>query len=58
MLYGEKGMALVLPDSTTIMEGQHIPALANPDAAVLKALENPIGTLSLSKLLIAKSPKQ
>jgi nickel-dependent lactate racemase len=56
MLYGKSGMALTLPDSATILEGQHVPALPDADAAVAGALANPIGSPSLGELLTARKP--
>ena len=57
MLYGEVGIELNLPISATVLEGKHIPALPDPDAAVLNALDNPIGTLPLSELLAKRNPR-
>jgi nickel-dependent lactate racemase len=56
MLYGKSGLTLTLPDSATILEGEHIPALADSDAAVADALANPIGCPSLGELLAARKP--
>lgn len=57
MLYGEEGMVLTAPASTTVLKGQCIPALANPNGAVCAALANPIGTSPLRELLAEKQPK-
>ncbi len=49
-------MSLEIPASATVLAGQHIPALTNPDAALADALAKPIGSASLSELLAAKNP--
>ena len=56
MLYGSAGMKLSVPASATMLEGQHIPAIADSEAAVLEALANPIGCGPLSELIAAKNP--
>ncbi len=50
-------MKLNVPSSTDILTGQAITALADSEKAVMAALENPIGTVSLSKLVGSKNPK-
>ena len=57
LLYGKTGMTIRVPDSATILEGQHPPALADPDRAVAEALAKPIGSASLAKLVRKKKPR-
>jgi nickel-dependent lactate racemase len=57
MLYGQSGMELTLPASTVILEGEDIPALSNPDAAVRAALDNPVGSPPLRELLATRKPR-
>lgn len=57
MLYGKDGMSLSLPDSAVVLEGQEIPAVANPDRAVVEALANPIGCAPLAQLIRQRRPQ-
>ncbi len=57
LLYGKTGMNVTVPDSAVVLEGQDIPAMPNPDAAVLEALDRPIGSAALAELVRAKRPK-
>lgn len=57
LLYGKTGMALDVPASAHVLEGQHVKAVADPQAAVLKALANPISTPALSELIARKKPR-
>ena len=56
MLYGQTGMELSLPDNAAILEAAHVPAVSDADAAVLEALENPVGCAPLRELLCARRP--
>ena len=56
ILYGEGGMELNVPSSTAVLEGHDVPAIANFDEAVQKALGSPIGSPSLKELLRVKKP--
>jgi len=57
LLYGQDGMQLQVPASAAILEGQEIPPLPDPDAAVVDALEHPVGSASLRELVRARQPK-
>ncbi len=56
MLYGRGVMELSVPDSATVLTGQEIPALSEPDRSVRDALAAPIGTASLAELIVARKP--
>lgn len=56
MLYGREGIELTLPASATVLEGQHVPALADPAAAVTNALAGPIGTKPLAQIVADRRP--
>ena len=58
MLYGSEGMDLCVPDSAAVLVGQDVPALPKPDEAVVEAIENPIGSPPLARLLADKQPKR
>ena len=57
MLYGSDGMELRVPDSAHVLEAQHVPAVADPFAAVREALANPIGCKPLRELVSARRPR-
>ena len=38
LLYGKDGMVLAVPDSAVVLEGKHVPAVADTHSAVAKAL--------------------
>ncbi len=56
LLYAGTGMKLHVPESAAVLEAQHIPALKEPEKAVIEALENPIKSASLRTLIEAKNP--
>ncbi len=58
MLYGREGMELSVPESTAVLEGRDVPALADPEGRVLEALERPIGSPPLRELLRRRRPKE
>ena len=57
MLYGKGGLELEVPSSTTVLEGQEVPAVPNPKTAVIEALSRPTGSAPLSELLATKKPQ-
>ena len=57
MRYGKKGLKLNVPVLATILEGEDVSALPDPNSSVMEALKKPIGTISLSELIIAKKAK-
>ncbi len=57
MLFGKTGLSLDIPAGATILTGQPVPAVADPDAAVAAALASPIGSAPLPELIAAKQPK-
>ncbi len=56
MLYGRDGMELRVPDSAVILSGQEIPPLPDARAAVLAALDDPIGCPPLSEIVAKRKP--
>ena len=56
LLYGKTGMELRVPADATVLEAQHVPAIADPQAAVLEALANPIGCAPLAQLVRERKP--
>jgi len=56
MLFGHEGMDLRVPAATALLEGQHVDALPDPEAAVAEALADPIGCPPLRDLVTAKRP--
>ncbi len=56
--YGKEGMELLVPEAADILEGQNIPALIDPDQAVIAALAHPIGSPPLRELLRVKKPSR
>lgn len=56
LLYGKDGMVLAVPDSAVVLEGKDVPAVADADAAVAKALARPIGSAPFADLIAAKKP--
>lgn len=57
LLYGKTGMELKVPAGATVLEGQHVSAIDNPDSAVKAALTAPIGSAPLAELVKAKRPR-
>ncbi len=57
LLYGTEGITIDVPDSAVMLEGQDIPAIADPHAAVAEALANPIGSRPLADLLADRKPE-
>jgi nickel-dependent lactate racemase len=57
LLYGKAGMALSVPTEADVLEGQHVPAIADARAAVLAALAGPIGSPPLAELIAARKPR-
>ncbi len=57
LLYGKDGMELSVPDSSDVLTGQHVPAVADAAAAVEAALAKPIGSASLAEMVAAKHPR-
>jgi nickel-dependent lactate racemase len=55
LLCGKETITINLPDSALLIENKPAPSLEDPEAAVLDALQNPIGTEPLSE--IAKGRK-
>jgi nickel-dependent lactate racemase len=55
LLCGKETITINLPDSALLIENKPAPSLEDPEAAVLDALQNPIGTEPLS--VIAKGRK-
>jgi len=56
LLYGTDGIAVRVPDSAVVLEGQHIPPIADPRTAVVEALDAPIGSAPLKSLLADRQP--
>ena len=56
ILYDKEGMELNVPALAEVLEGQDIPAIANCDKAIQKALDSPIGSAPLKDLLHVKKP--
>ena len=57
LLYGRSGAVLRLPAAATVLQGQHVPPLPEPQEAVRRALQAPIGTPSLAELLRHRAPR-
>ncbi|HEY0075025.1 MAG TPA: nickel-dependent lactate racemase [Abditibacteriaceae bacterium] len=55
LAYGEGQLSVELPDNVTVIEPSHRPGLADERAAMLDALDNPIGTASLRQQIKAHS---
>jgi len=56
LAYGQGWLPVEFPDGrTAVIEPGHTPGLADEKAAVLRALEQPIGALPLLKLITAKT---
>ena len=56
MLYGKEGIDLNVPASTAVLQGMDVPAIENPEAAVIEAMNNPIGRPALKQLLESAKP--
>ena len=50
LLYGQKTIDLELPQEARVLDPKPAPALADPGAAVIEALNNPIGSAPLKEL--------
>ena len=57
LLYGKSGMVLRVPGDAAVLEGEDIPAIADPASAVSEALGNPIGSPPLGELISKKRPR-
>ncbi len=57
LLYGRLGCQVRLPDSAVVLEGAHVPPLADPAQAVQAALASPIGSAGLPELIAARKPR-
>ena len=57
LLYGKEGMAIEVPGRAQVLEGRDVPALPDPEGAVVEALAHPIGTPPLADLVAARSPR-
>lgn len=57
VLYGREGMDLRVPDDTKVLKGKEAPALPEPDRAVARCLEDPIGTAPLRELVRKRNPE-
>ncbi|MBI3979601.1 MAG: nickel-dependent lactate racemase [Chloroflexi bacterium] len=51
LAYGRTGLTVELPDGVTVVEPQHVPAVADERAALLDALRRPRGTRPLRDLV-------
>ncbi len=51
LLFGKTGVTLSVPETARILKGPNAKPLENPQERILEALDNPIGTASLEKLL-------
>lgn len=56
ILFGKGRLALRVPEQADVLVGPSIPPLPRPDAAVLAALQDPIGLPSLRSIATAKQP--
>ena len=57
LLYGKTGITLSVPQTARILKGADAKPLERPWEKILEALNNPIGTASLEKLLHARKPR-
>lgn len=57
LLYGHTGATLRLPSGVTVLQGLQVPPLPEPQQAVRRALEAPIGTAPLAALLRQRAPR-
>ncbi len=57
LLYGTGTVSVRLPDSAVVLQSAAPEALPDPEAAVRRALEKPVGTPSLKRLLEERRPK-
>ena len=54
LAYGRTGLTVELPDDrTTVIEPGYVPGLPDPEAALLSAIRNPIGTEPLRRMVRA-----
>lgn len=51
LAYGERGLAVDLPDTSTVVETVFEPAIVDPAAALTSALRHPVGTPPLRELV-------
>jgi lactate racemase len=56
LAYGQSGLDIRVPDSAAVLTGRHLDPIAQPFAAVLKALTHPIGSAPLAELIDARRP--
>jgi len=57
LLYGTGTVSVRLPDSAVVLQSAAPGALENPEEAVRRALENPVGTPPLKRLLAEHRPR-
>ncbi len=57
VLYGKDGIDLRVPDDTQVLKGEDATPLPEPDRAVARCLENPIGTPPLRELVRNRKPE-
>jgi nickel-dependent lactate racemase len=51
LAYGRTGLSVDLPDNTEIVAAPSLPGVGDPQAALLEAIRNPIGTAPLADLV-------
>ena len=56
-LYGKTGLELRVPDGATVLQGQDVPALSEPERAVAEALAAPMESPPLAELIRRKRPR-
>ena len=56
LLYGRKGLAVRVGESAAVLEGKAPPAIADPDATVVRALAEPIGSPPLADIVASRKP--
>jgi nickel-dependent lactate racemase len=57
LAYGKSGLELQVPEAATVLAGGHAAPIAQPYAAVLKALTRPIGAVPLAELIDTRRPR-
>jgi len=58
LLFGRAGAELRVPARTTILRAEHPVPLADPQQAIVAALNKPIGTAALAQLVAQRRPRQ
>jgi len=58
LLYGRKDLCISVPRTATTLTSKSVSPLANPNSAIRKALNAPIGTAPLAELVRRRRPKQ